>query len=217
MKIVIQCAATKVENAGHMINYDGKKVVFVAHQDSAPIAEGYFYTQPDYNADQGRTWRQLLEDYNQRNQNNLLGLVPAYKLYKHPVYEQLVEKYGLENVFILSAGWGLIRADFLTPYYDITFSAQADTYKRRREKDPFFDLSMLPASSTEDMVFFGGKSYLKLFCSLTQRYKGTRFIFYNLTEEPQVNGCKLIKYETKAKTNWHYGCAKDFAAGRLGL
>ena len=26
----------------------------------------------------------------------------------------------------LSAGWGLIAADFLTPKYDITFSAQAD-------------------------------------------------------------------------------------------
>ena len=100
MKIVIQCAATKSEKAGNMINFENKPMVFVAHQDLAPVFEEYVYTHPDYNADQGRTWRQLLVDYNQRNINNPLGLTPAYKLYKHPVYEQLVEKFGIENVYI---------------------------------------------------------------------------------------------------------------------
>jgi hypothetical protein len=40
-----------------------------------------------------------------------------------------VDRFGLENVYVLSASWGLIRADFLTPYYDITFSSSADAYK----------------------------------------------------------------------------------------
>jgi hypothetical protein len=41
---------------------------------------------------------------------------------------RLVEKFGIEKVFILSAGWGLIRADFLTPNYDITFSGSAEAF-----------------------------------------------------------------------------------------
>ena len=51
------------------------------------------------------------------------------------VYRELVHALGAENVFILSAGWGLLSADFLTPNYDITFSATAERYKRRRVRD----------------------------------------------------------------------------------
>jgi hypothetical protein len=59
---------------------------------------------------------------------NPLGLYPAYRLYENRVYGRLVEAFGVENIYILSAGWGLIRADFLTPYYDITFSHSAEGY-----------------------------------------------------------------------------------------
>ena len=58
------------------------------------------------------------------------GLLPAYQLYENSTYNRLVDRFGLSNVYILSAGWGLIPADFLTPHYDITFSASADAYKR---------------------------------------------------------------------------------------
>ncbi|BAU49572.1 hypothetical protein SVA_3024 [Sulfurifustis variabilis] len=45
----------------------------------------------------------------------------------------------VRDVFILSAGWGLIGAAFLTPVYDITFSNSADDYKRRRRRNQFDD------------------------------------------------------------------------------
>ena len=59
------------------------------------------------------------------------------------------------NTYILSAGWGLINSEFLTPYYDITFSAAADNYKRRRKADTYRDFCMLPEDVDELIVFFG--------------------------------------------------------------
>ena len=43
---------------------------------------------------------------------------------------------GLDRLYILSAGWGLIPGDFLTPNYDITFSAAQNVqrFKRRRHR-----------------------------------------------------------------------------------
>ena len=55
------------------------------------------------------------------------------RLYKNSAYEYLVNQLGEDKVFILSAGWGLIPAPFLTPDYDITFSGNAEAYKRRRK------------------------------------------------------------------------------------
>jgi hypothetical protein len=68
-----------------------------------------------------------------------MGLLPAWQLYDRPVYRELVHALGAENVFILSAGWGLLSADFLTPNYDITFSKTAKRYKRRRVRDRYRD------------------------------------------------------------------------------
>jgi hypothetical protein len=62
---------------------------------------------------------------------------------------------------------GLIRADFLTPRYDITYSPSAENYKRRRRKDRYHDFCMLPQQLDDDILFFGGKDYLPLFRSLT--------------------------------------------------
>ena len=55
----------------------------------------------------------------------------------------------------------MIAADFLTPDYDITFSGSADAYVRRGKKDRYKDFCMLPADTVDDIVFFGGKDYLR--------------------------------------------------------
>lgn len=80
----------------------------------------------------------------------------------------------LGNVYILSAGRGLIAGDFLTPYYDITFSPSArspDACKRRRKADKYRGICMLPDNTDEEVVFFGGKDYVPLFCTLTIKVK----------------------------------------------
>ena len=87
------------------------------------------------------SWRMELrgdsfcQRYNDNPGRNLLHLCPAYQLYQNKTYGLLVDRFGLNTVYILSAGWGLVRADYLLPYYDITFSPSAEAYKRRRESN----------------------------------------------------------------------------------
>jgi hypothetical protein len=121
MIVVIQCAARKSRNAGHLVTADGKPVTFVAHPKIAS-KDDKVYARPDDDAGEGRSWREVLRAYNRDPRGNLLGLLPAYRLYRNPIYERLVDSVGIDGVYILCAGWGLIRSDFLTPYYDITFS-----------------------------------------------------------------------------------------------
>jgi hypothetical protein len=52
--------------------------------------------------------------------------MPAFQLYQNEAYRRLADKVGTQKLYILSAGWGLIGAMFLTPSYDITFTAQAE-------------------------------------------------------------------------------------------
>ena len=99
------------------------------------------YARPDDASDAGGTWRDQLLAYNASPGNNPLGLLPAFELYENDIYRALVKQFGIENTYILSAGWGLIAGAFLTPAYDITFSAQADNFVRRRKRDAFSDLS----------------------------------------------------------------------------
>jgi hypothetical protein len=111
----------------------------------------------------------------------------ASRLYEPSAYGLLVEEFGPEKLFILSAGWGLIRSDFLTPNYDITFSSQADDGKRRR-RDVFQDLVQLDMASTEPIVFLGGKDYLALFSLLTRPSRAERRVFYNSATIPSAPG-----------------------------
>jgi hypothetical protein len=142
---------------------DGRPVLFVAHPELAPAPANCVYACPDDASDAGGTWRDRLVAYNATPGNNPLGLLPAFELYENEIYRALVKQFGVGNTYILSAGWGLINAAFLTPAYDITFSAQADNFVRRRKRDAFCDLSLLPASTTEQIVFFGSKEYVALF------------------------------------------------------
>ena len=144
MILVIQCAARKNPEAGYLRGRDERKVMFVADPGIAPIDPNCSYARPDDTSDTGKPWRTILREYNADPGHNPLGLLPAWKLYKNATYELLADHCGPEHFYILSAGWGLIRADFLTPAYDITFSPGAEKHKRRRKKDQYDDFNMLP-------------------------------------------------------------------------
>ena len=90
------------------------------------------------------------------------------------------------------------------PAYDITFSAQADKFVRRRKRDAFSDLSLLPAEITDQIVCFASKEYVPLFAALTGAVRGERIVFYNSGTPPSAPGCKLVRFETRARTNWQY-------------
>lgn len=138
-------------------------------------------------------------------------------LYTNDAYSALVGKYGAKNVYVLSAGWGLIGSTFLTPQYDITFSQSADAYKRRRKSATYADFCLLSNDCKDDLVLFSGKDYLTLFDELTKAYAGRRHVFYNSSNLTQLAGCNLIRYDTSTRTNWHYECVRAFMNGAVSL
>jgi hypothetical protein len=219
MNIVIQCAASKQPGAGFLRTRGGKRVLFVANPNQAPKCSECHYARPDDPADNGETWRETLVLYN-KTRDNPFGLCQAYELYENDLYRRLVHRFGIEKTFILSAGWGLINAAFLTPNYDITFSANARSatpYKFRYKTDVYRDFRQLPADTGEPIIFFGGKDYVPLFCSLTENIKEKRFLFYNSRIMPRAPGCMLKRFDTTTRTNWHYECASAFINGKIGL
>ncbi|HEY1307270.1 MAG TPA: hypothetical protein VGF24_27130 [Vicinamibacterales bacterium] len=214
MKIVIQCAARKAPDAGSFTTSDGRRVLFVADPASAPYDRLQLNARPDDLADDGRTWRNRLLAYNNEKNGNRLGLLPAWRLYAHDTYGRLVTKFGEGRVFILSAGWGLIPATFLTPLYDITFTGSADEWKRRRKDDAYEDFVLMPDDG-EDTIFLGGKDYQPLFCRLTQSLRGAKTVFFRSDLRPELpSGYKAVRYDTTTRTNWHYECARDLVMGR---
>jgi hypothetical protein len=215
MIVVIQCAASKRPGAGCLVSVSGRPVIFVADPETAPADGIHIYARPDDPCDTGTSWRDVLLKYNEKASDNHLGLYSAYRLYKNNAYGRLVNRFGLRKVYILSAGWGLIRADFLTPYYDITYSQRAEGYKRRRKADRYHDFRMLPDDIHDEIVFFGGKDYLRLFNSLTGATKVKKTVFYNSACPPQVTGCVLKPFNTTTRMNWHYECAKAFLDGTI--
>ena len=109
MIVVIQCAASKRSDAGRLVRADGKPVTFVAHPELAPADGTSVYARPDDLSEDGIPWRESLLNYNAEPRDNPLGLCPAYQLYQNKIYAGLVDRFGPKNVYILSAGWGLIR------------------------------------------------------------------------------------------------------------
>lgn len=214
MRIVIQCAARKDASAGSLRAADGREVQFVAQPGLAPRGVNLHYARPDDVSDDGRTWRERLVACNAAADNSL-NLRPAHTLYAHDAYRALADRFGLEQLFILSAGWGLIRADFLTPQYDITFATSADAWKRRRTGDHYQDFCILP-DDDDPIVFVGGKDYVPLFSKLTRALRARKLVIFNLQAPPRLpKGFALLRYQTATRTNWHYECAHDLVVGTL--
>jgi hypothetical protein len=223
MIAVIQCAATKQPDAGRLCTREGAPVYFVADPEVARKSlrepQAVIYARPDDPSDDGGTWRDVLVKYN-RQGDNPLELLPAWQLYRNAAYGGLVARYGIDNVYILSAGWGLIRSDFLTPDYDITFSQSVRKkapYKIRRKEDIYRDFRMLPEATHDHIVFFGGKDYLALFCALTATIAAKKTVLYNSRTRPDMPGCNLRRFETPTLTNWHYECVRAFLDGTITI
>jgi hypothetical protein len=160
MKIVIQCAGVKKLKHKH---WNGMK--FVAN----PMGlEGF--ARPD-DPSNGETWRKLLlEANNEYNRTGLIpdGLLPAWELYRNTTYKRLKDKFEIKNLFILSAGWGLVNGGFLLPEYNITFSKAPPLNKREFSRnDGYCDFNMLVPERGESVYFFGTPAYFNLYYKLT--------------------------------------------------
>ena len=212
--VVIQCAGGKNPKAGCFRARGDQRVVFVARPDEAPPKPGVVYARPDDMSDDGcSTWRARLLAYNDESSEDELELLPAYQLYARQEYRDLVEAFGPDRVFILSAGWGLIRSEFLTPYYDITFSNAAPRYKKRGRSEPYADFCQLPKDNPEPILFLGGLDYQSLFENLTADVEAEKIIFHYSDAISRSNSFTYVKYETPTGRYWHYLCARDLMAG----
>jgi hypothetical protein len=198
-----------------MTTKDGTPVSFVAKPELAPSEKRRVYARPDDPSDSGGSWRERLVAYNGNPGGNPLGLLPAFELYENDIYRALVTRFGMENSYILSAGWGLINAAFLTPSYDITFSASAADFARRRKGDFYRDFCMLPQNADGEIVLFGSKEYVPLFVALTHSVQAKKIVFYNSSQPPAAPGCVLERFKTRRRTNWQYECAVAFLGGDI--
>lgn len=222
MRVVIQCAGSKRADAGTFCTADGRKLVFVADPAAAPPKVGMLFARPDDPSDRcGQSWRDRVVEENRHPSELAKPLLTAGGLYRPKAYETLQRWVGAEKLFILSAGWGLVRSDFRLPTYNITFSGAAEPYKQRRKTQDFADFNALAELPGEDTVFLGGKAYLPLFLRLTATLPGKRLVFFNAASPPvapaapAAPGCVLQPFHTTGRTNWHYGCAAKLADGSL--
>jgi hypothetical protein len=228
MKIVIQCAASKHDCAGKLRTSSGEDVLFVADPKlCVSVPAGMRYARPDDPCgDKAATWRDVLKRYNEQTDNpcSLLRAADLYAPKEHvfrKLYQELVRAFGWNNVFILSAGWGLIRADFWTPDYNITFSAQGKKDKPwvwRNTKDrswlDFNHLQDAPIAQDEPIHLFGGRDYLPTFYALVEAVPGRKIVHY-MGDVKRRSSFDYEKYEGSEKNRtWHYRAAKEFVAGR---
>lgn len=180
-----------------------------------------FEHHPDEIMNDGITpWREYLN----KNQSDA-NLKKAYELYKPiktGIYTGMYNKY-LNQFFILSAGWGLVKSDFKLPNYDITFSSSSKNKNSIRKKksvykdfNQFYDDDMVPLiSPDEDIIFVGSKAYLELFYQLTKNLPNRKIIYYNSKNNPKpLFGNYLYRrYFINYSTNWHYELAEKIANG----
>jgi hypothetical protein len=224
MKVVIQCASQKQSGAGRLRDAAGREVVFVARPDlreeGLPAGRR---CRPDDPADGDETWRDVLVRYN-RDGSNPDGLLPAGDLYRPrecpDLYRELCAALGRENVLVLSAGWGLIRSDFLTPDYDITFSAAKNVGPCRRRSTrlsaDWHDFDHLRDACTpgEEVHFFGGKDYLPLYYSLTDGLRA-RKVIHHKAEVPTRGDYEYRRHGGTKNQNWHYPAVAEFVREHL--
>lgn len=193
---------------------DGRPVKFVADPAAGTPPAGVLWARPDDAIPgQTRTWREELSRLVASGEASR-SLLPAWRLYEPAAYRHLVQALSDRRVYILSAGWGLVRADFPLPDYDITFSRAAGRANRRLRTHQFQDFMQLDPSSIEPVVFMGGNDYLPLFQALTESFHARKVVLYRVAPGPTIPVRRTeglwtyTPYPTARRTNWHYGAAE---------
>jgi hypothetical protein len=208
MKIVFCCSTTK--NGNHFI-HNGLTINFVSHVDHA-VDRSVIQVHPDnLIPDDVITWRELISL--QEAQKNL---IPAHLLYRPSIYNDLYQNFG-NDLFIFSAGWGIVRADYKLPKYDVSFSRRSNVplYAKRRPGEVFNDFNQLVGiNEGERIIFIGGGDYILPFCELTMNLPNEKVVIYknvnavNRLPYLNIDSFTFLLYDTNLRTNWHYVFAK---------
>jgi hypothetical protein len=227
MIIVIQCANRKVPDAPTLI-LNRNAVHFVAQPQDEQLDKRPWDQIPGSNT----TWIDCVKAYNEAGgampdeyiklnigTEDGRQLMQCGSLYEHPVYGELMVARGLRNVYILSAGWGLVRADKFIPNYDVTFSQHGDISVRIAATD------RLQCASLSDEIpdngeinLFISRAYAPYWSHLYGGAAQRTVLHWRLSQElPDGQYGTVIKHDCgKQVTNWQYTAARQFIAG-LGL
>lgn len=201
-KVVMICASMK---NGEYLKYMNNDIHFKA----VSIPNENTYRPDDLIPNENITWR----NYICENQSKIP--LQAYELYTRDIYRSLFKRFG-NNLYILSAGWGLVRANYGLPKYDITFSRGKNQENNRRVYNTpvYSDFNQLSVDNKEDIVFVGTPDYLQLFFKCTEDLSNRKIIYYkkdNLpnTHRPPNNSFLFIRYITNTRMKWYYELAMD--------
>jgi hypothetical protein len=187
--------------------------------------DGVVFHKPDDRIPgETRTWRDLVLEQKE------CDLVSAYRLYSPPIspdiYKDFYGKFK-NRFYIFSAGWGIIRANFKLPDYNITYSTAPNMpeYARRRDNIGWNDINHLKEDSVKFnrdsvIILFVGSDSVPPFCGMTKSIPYEKKILYNgekgrkVTETMRGQGFvqrfDYEEYQTDQKTNWHYKAAREF-------
>ena len=209
----------KDESCDGYFKHEGKNVKFVTQPDLAPDGD-FLYALPDDTDSGGVSWREKLSNYNSEFRDsgkNPYDLLPAWKIYQNKIYEDLKNEYGEDRLYILLAGWGIVRADFLIPASEITFTAKLHN-RNYNLKDGFYrHYNMLPDDTCEPVVFFGRDECIPLFCDLTGKIPGKRYAFYK-GKRPPVPDCELREFRpSDGNSIWYYEVARKFMESGMSM
>lgn len=157
---------------------------------------------PDDIKSNNQTWREYIHEH-QANTN--LNIYNAYMLYtpKSPfqnIYSDLYARFS-NQLYILSAGWGLIKSDYRIPKYDITFKSDKPSNKRT-EPNPIFDQNDWKQLSDNELkinsriIFIGPPSYHRLFDRCTTHLNNQKI-------KIEINSVRGVLQDFTNRT-WYY-------------
>ena len=217
MKIIISCCDRK---NGMTFQQDGDKINFVSNVNEVSSNNELYFHPDNLIPNENITWRELIA-----KQENRIDLLSTYILYKPNIYKLLFQHYG-NDLFIFSAGWGIVRADYKLPKYNVTFSNGKNIpfYARRKKNDVFNDFNQLEGLDlNERIIFIAGKDYVSTFCQLTNHLPNEKIIIYKsqdvLIDNPYLNknNFQFFHYQTNTRTNWHYEFANRLMNNQIEL
>ena len=212
---VLCCSASKTKE---FFCDNGKRIKFVASPKDAPPENGIEYCKPSDQipgANKNKTWNDLVLEQKHSD------FIEAYKLYSDDVYRGLFREYG-NNFYILSAGWGIIRACFKIPAYDITYSKAGNMPKwvKRNDNAGWLDINHLKEDAAKSpstpIILFAGVDYVPHFQRMACGIKNRKIIMYRSKKVEQLPGFEYVYYETRKKI-WPPQAAKEFLHGTLEI
>jgi hypothetical protein len=220
VRIVIQCAGSK-DLAAPTLSRHGTELKFVAYPKIVHSNECAPWDEiPGLD---GNTWIDCVRNYNDKKTlppgiavSNGQNLTRAGSLYRRSIYQKLINSVGSHNVYILSAGWGLVYTDDKIPSYDITFSSSVKIPKDARITSAVrtnYDTVRQIIDGDEDIHLFITAEYAMYWMSLFPGMGGRCVVLH--WRQGQATplgwaGQTFFHNCGSCKTNWHYIAAKQF-------